>query len=81
MARRRLPSYFTVAEIAEMCKCSKRTVYRMIESGLPAHRIGHSWLIVEADFQEFMNRRTEEAKQNPHKSRSITSENLKNSEK
>lgn len=76
MARRRLPSYFTVAEIAEMCKCSKRTVMRWIEAGLPAHKIGSSWLIVEADFYEYMEHRTEEAKKDHHRNRTITAEQI-----
>lgn len=64
-----------------MCKCSKRTVMRWIEAGLPAHKIGSSWLIVEADFFEYMEQKTAEAKKDHHKNRSITADQIQRKER
>ena len=54
---------------------------RWIEAGLPAHKIGSSWLIVEADFYEYMEHRTEEAKKDHHRNRTITAEQINRPEK
>ncbi|MDP9806668.1 excisionase family DNA binding protein [Trueperella bonasi] len=40
------PQFFTVAEVAEMTRVSRMTVYRMVHSGeLPAVRVGNSYRV------------------------------------
>ncbi|HLS02384.1 MAG TPA: helix-turn-helix domain-containing protein [Beutenbergiaceae bacterium] len=40
------PRFLTVAEVAEMVRVSKMTVYRMVHSGeLPAIRVGKSFRV------------------------------------
>jgi excisionase family DNA binding protein len=40
------PKFLTVAEVAEMMRVSKMTVYRMVHSGeLPAAQIGRSFRV------------------------------------
>lgn len=42
--------FLTVAEVAELMRLSKMTVYRMVHSGeLPAVRFGRSYRVPEAD--------------------------------
>ena len=41
--------FFTVAEVAELMRVSKMTVYRMVNAGeLPAIRFGRSYRVPEA---------------------------------
>lgn len=43
------PRFLTVAEVAEIMRVSKMTVYRLIHSGdLPAIRVGKSFRVPEA---------------------------------
>jgi len=45
----------TAAEIAEMFRCSKMTVYRMINSGdLPAVRIGRSFRVYRSAVKQHL---------------------------
>ncbi len=46
MAQPPAPRFLTVAEVAEMARVSKMTVYRMVHSGeLPAVRVGKSFRV------------------------------------
>lgn len=49
----------TIAEVAELLKCSPRTVYRLVADGLlPARRVAHAdRRILESDFWEFVRGR------------------------
>ncbi|HLR57168.1 MAG TPA: helix-turn-helix domain-containing protein [Beutenbergiaceae bacterium] len=54
------PRFLTVAEVAEMARVSKMTVYRMVHSGeLPAIRVGKSFRVpyeeVEKLFSEVID--------------------------
>ncbi len=52
--------YKTVAEIAELCRCTKLTVYRWIKNDdMPVHRIGRRILIDMNEFQKYMDDKTE----------------------
>ena len=47
--------FLTVAEVAEMCRVSRMTVYRWVHAGeLPAVRFGKSFRVPEAAITEFM---------------------------
>lgn len=40
------PQFFTVAEVAELTRVSRMTVYRMVHAGdLPAVRVGNSYRV------------------------------------
>lgn len=46
----------TVSEVAELCRVSDMTVYRLIRSGeLPAVRVGRSYRVREADFNAYLD--------------------------
>ncbi|MDO5719251.1 MAG: helix-turn-helix domain-containing protein [Actinomycetaceae bacterium] len=46
MAQQERPQFVTVAEVAELMRVSKMTVYRMIHAGdLPAIRVGKSFRV------------------------------------
>lgn len=46
------PRFMTVAEVAEVTRVSRMTVYRMVHSGeLPAVRVGRSFRVPEAAVQ------------------------------
>lgn len=46
MAQQGAPRFVTVAEVAELMRVSKMTVYRMIHSGdIPAIRVGKSFRV------------------------------------
>ena len=53
-------TYYTLPEIAERLKVSRRTVYRWVQSGeLRAHKLGPDrpgveWRIGEDDLEEFL---------------------------
>jgi excisionase family DNA binding protein len=52
---RRVPRFFTIADIADSLDVSTRTVRRWIKSGaLPAHHMGGIIRISEADFLAFL---------------------------
>jgi excisionase family DNA binding protein len=48
--------FYTISEIAKLCKLSERTILRQIEAGkLIARRLGGQWRIEEADFYNWLN--------------------------
>lgn len=49
------PKFLTVAEVAEMMRVSKMTVYRMVHSGeLPAARLGRSFRVPLHAVEEYI---------------------------
>lgn len=57
MAENSAPRFLTVAEVAEMCRVSRMTVYRWVHAGdLPAVRFGKSFRVPQAAAQEFVER-------------------------
>ncbi len=55
-APRPVPQFVTVAEVAEMTRVSKMTVYRMVHSGeLPAVRVGNSYRVPKAAVDELLS--------------------------
>lgn len=56
MAQPPAPRFLTVAEVAEMARVSKMTVYRMVHSGeLPAIRVGKSFRVPLEAVEELLN--------------------------
>lgn len=48
-------SFMTVAEVAEVMRVSKMTVYRLVHAGdLPAVRFGRSYRVPENAVQEYL---------------------------
>ncbi len=55
MAQPPAPRFLTVAEVAEMARVSKMTVYRMVHSGeLPAIRVGKSFRVPYAEVEKLL---------------------------
>lgn len=49
------PRFMTVAEVAEVTRVSRMTVYRMVHAGeLPAVRVGRSFRVPEAAVQQLL---------------------------
>lgn len=49
--------FLTVAEVAELMRVSKMTVYRLVHAGeLPAIRFGRSYRVPESAVAELMNK-------------------------
>ncbi|WP_291378039.1 helix-turn-helix domain-containing protein [Demequina sp.] len=49
--------FLTVAEVADMCRVSRMTVYRWVHNGdLPAVRFGKSFRVPQAAAEEFVER-------------------------
>lgn len=49
--------FLTVAEVAELMRVSKMTVYRLVHAGeLPAIRFGRSYRVPESAVVEMMNK-------------------------
>ncbi|TKV26431.1 helix-turn-helix domain-containing protein [Arthrobacter sp. NamB2] len=49
--------FLTVAEVAELMRVSKMTVYRLVHAGdLPAVQFGRSYRVPESAVQEFLHR-------------------------
>lgn len=47
--------FLTVAEVAEIMRVSKMTVYRLVHSGeLPAVRVGRSFRVNESSVNEYL---------------------------
>ncbi|MBG6183946.1 excisionase family DNA binding protein [Arthrobacter sp. CAN_A6] len=47
--------YLTVAEVAELMRVSKMTVYRLVHAGaLPAVQFGRSYRVPESAVQEYL---------------------------
>lgn len=54
----------TVAEVADIVRVSRMTVYRMVHSGeLPAVRVGNSYRVPKAAVDELLSKSTYEADQ------------------
>lgn len=52
-------TFLTVAEVAELARVSKMTVYRLIHSGeLPAVRFGRSYRVPESAVREVLRRQS-----------------------
>lgn len=50
-----MDAFYTIDEISEMLKISRRTAYRLIESGdLPAFKIGREFRVSAEDFEAFL---------------------------
>lgn len=49
------PQFFTVAEVADMARVSRMTVYRMVHSGeLPAVRFGNSYRVPKSALDQLL---------------------------
>ena len=49
--------FLTVAEVADMMRVSRMTVYRLVHSGeLPAVRVGRSFRVPEKDVNEYLRK-------------------------
>ena len=55
MAKEDKGKFLTVAEVAEIMRVSKMTVYRLVHSGeLPAVRVGRSFRVNETAVNEYL---------------------------
>ena len=55
MAQQQAPRFVTVAEVAELMRVSKMTVYRMIHAGdIPAVRVGKSFRVPATAIDQMM---------------------------
>ncbi|MDO4927935.1 MAG: helix-turn-helix domain-containing protein [Corynebacterium sp.] len=55
MAKEDKGTFLTVAEVAEIMRVSKMTVYRLVHSGeLPAVRVGRSFRVHESTVNEYL---------------------------
>lgn len=55
MANEDKGTFLTVAEVAEMMRVSKMTVYRLVHAGdLPAVRVGRSFRVHETAVSEYL---------------------------
>ena len=49
--------FLTIAEVAEIMRVSKMTVYRLVHNGeLPAVRVGRSFRVQETDVDEYLRK-------------------------
>ncbi|MEY8209084.1 MULTISPECIES: helix-turn-helix domain-containing protein [unclassified Corynebacterium] len=56
MAHEDKGTFLTIAEVAEMMRVSKMTVYRLVHAGdLPAVRVGRSFRVHEEAVSEYLN--------------------------
>lgn len=56
MADAQAPKFLTVAEVAELARVSRMTVYRMVHAGdLPAVRVGKSYRVPQAAVEEMLS--------------------------
>lgn len=56
MAEPSAPRFLTVAEVAQLARVSRMTVYRMVHAGeLPAIRVGKSFRVPEAAVEEMLS--------------------------
>ena len=56
MAHEDKGTFLTIAEVAEMMRVSKMTVYRLVHAGdLPAGRVGRSFRVHEEAVNEYLN--------------------------
>ena len=50
--------YLSVKQMAEILQVSRRTIYRMIDSGkLPAYKLDRDWRIAKEDIDQFLEKR------------------------
>ncbi|MFY9263378.1 MAG: helix-turn-helix domain-containing protein [Actinomycetaceae bacterium] len=50
------PQFYTVAEVAEMTRVSRMTVYRMVHAGdLPAVRVGNSYRVPKSAIDQLLS--------------------------
>lgn len=50
------PQFYTVAEVAELTRVSRMTVYRMVHSGeLPAVRVGNSYRVPKSAVENLLS--------------------------
>ena len=50
--------YLSVKQMAEILQVSRRTIYRMIDSGkLPAYKLDRDWRIAKEDINQFLEKR------------------------
>ena len=50
--------YLTVKQMAEILQVSRRTIYRLIDSGkLPAYKLDRGWRIAKEDINQFLEKR------------------------
>lgn len=55
MAQAEKPQFLTVAEVAELARVSRMTVYRMVHAGeLPAIRVGKSFRVPQAAVEDML---------------------------
>lgn len=55
MADNQAPRFLTVAEVADLIRVSKMTVYRMVHAGeIPAVRVGRSFRVPQAAVEELL---------------------------
>lgn len=51
-----MEKFYTIAEIAENCKLSQKTIRRQIASGiLKGNRLGNQWRVTEESFKKWLN--------------------------
>lgn len=56
MAQPSAPRFLTVAEVAELARVSRMTVYRMVHAGeLPAIRVGKSFRVPQAAVDQMLS--------------------------
>ncbi|WIK65445.1 helix-turn-helix domain-containing protein [Gleimia hominis] len=56
MSQQERPRFVTVAEVADLMRVSRMTVYRMIHSGdLPAMRVGKSFRVPQAAVSQLID--------------------------
>lgn len=56
MADDQAPRFLTVAEVAELARVSRMTVYRMVHAGeLPAIRVGKSYRVPQSAVEELLS--------------------------
>lgn len=50
---------YTLDEVSEMLKVTKRTLYKYLSEGkLPASKVGREWRVTEEQIKEFMQNMT-----------------------
>ena len=55
MANEEKGTFLTIAEVAEIMRVSKMTVYRLVHAGeMPAVRVGRSFPVHESDVNEYL---------------------------
>lgn len=56
MTEQQAPRFLTVAEVAELLRVSKMTVYRMVHAGeIPAVRVGRSFRVPQLAVEELLS--------------------------